>query len=163
MTSPSPSGTRWGLANSVTNGIVSSNGRTLSEGGDVVLSSAIQTSAAINPGNSGGALVKLDGQVIGIPTLTATDPPLGGAAAGIGFAIPSNTVKRIADQLIASGKVTDSGRAALGISGTASPSRRVSPSVSSSGRRSPMGRPTPLVCGPAMSPSPSTATTPPTW
>jgi len=50
----------------------------------------IQTSAAINPGNSGGALVNLQGQVIGIPTLAATDPQLGGSAApGIGFAIPA--------------------------------------------------------------------------
>jgi putative serine protease PepD len=111
-------GNPLGLASSVTNGIVSYNGRTLSEGGAIVLSSAIQTSADINPGNSGGALVNLDGQVIGIPTLTATDAQLGGAAPGIGFAIPSNTVKRIAGQLIASGKVTDSGRAALGIVGT---------------------------------------------
>jgi putative serine protease PepD len=79
-----------------------------------VLISAIQTSAAINPGNSGGALVNLAGQVIGIPTLAA-DPQLGGAAAGIGFAIPSDTVTSIAGQLIATGKVSDSGRASLGI------------------------------------------------
>ena len=77
--------------------------------------SAIQTSAAINPGNSGGALVNLAGQVIGIPTLAATDPEIGGAAAGIGFAIPSDTVTSIAAQLIDNGKVTNSGRAALGI------------------------------------------------
>jgi S1-C subfamily serine protease len=111
-------GNPLGLADSVTDGIVSFNGRTVSEGGGVVLPSTIQTSAAINPGNSGGALVDLDGQVIGIPTLAATDAQLGGAAAGIGFAIPSDAVKRIADQLIASGKVINSGRAALGISGT---------------------------------------------
>jgi putative serine protease PepD len=80
-----------------------------------VLISAIQTSAAINPGNSCGALVNLDGQVIGIPTLAATSPQLGGAAAGIGFAIPSDTVTSIAGQLIATGKVTSSGRASLGI------------------------------------------------
>ena len=78
--------------------------------------SAIQTSAAINPGNSGGALVNLAGQVIGIPTLTALDPELGGAQApGIGFAIPSNTVRRIADQLIEKGSVERSGRAFLGV------------------------------------------------
>ncbi|MDQ6724749.1 MAG: trypsin-like peptidase domain-containing protein, partial [Actinomycetota bacterium] len=111
-------GNPLGLESSVTDGIVSSTGRTVSEGGGVVLPATIQTSAAINPGNSGGALVDLNGDVIGIPTLAAVDPQLGGgAAAGIGFAIPSNTVKRIADQLIATGKVSDSGRAALGISG----------------------------------------------
>jgi S1-C subfamily serine protease len=110
-------GNPLGLESSVTDGIVSSTGRTVSEGGGVVLPSTIQTSAPINPGNSGGALVGLDGDVIGIPTLAAVTPDLG-AAPGIGFAVPSNTVKRIADQLISSGKVTDSGRAALGISGT---------------------------------------------
>jgi S1-C subfamily serine protease len=80
-----------------------------------VLISAIQTSAAINPGNSGGALADLAGRVIGIPTLAATSPQLGGAAAGIGFAIPSDTVTSIAGQLIATGTVSNSGRASLGI------------------------------------------------
>ena len=64
------------------------------------LPSAIQTSAAINPGNSGGALVDIQGRVIGIPTLAAADPQMGGAAAGIGFAIPSNIVTNIAGQLV---------------------------------------------------------------
>ena len=108
-------GNPLGLRSSVTEGIVSSLGRTVNEGNGVVLPSVIQTSAAINPGNSGGALVNLAGQVIGIPTLAALDPELGGAQApGIGFAIPSNTVRRIADQLIASGHVVSSGRAFLG-------------------------------------------------
>jgi S1-C subfamily serine protease len=112
-------GNPLGLASSVTDGIASATGRTVSEGGGVVLPSTIQTSAPINPGNSGGGLVDLNGHVIGIPTLAAVDPQLGGGAApGIGFAIPSNTVKLIADQLIASGRVTNSGRAALGLSGT---------------------------------------------
>ena len=75
----------------------------------------IQTSAPINPGNSGGALVDLEGQVVGIPTLAATDPQMGGAAAGIGFAIPANTVRDIAGQLISQGKVTNSHRAWLGV------------------------------------------------
>jgi putative serine protease PepD len=109
-------GNPLGLRSSVTEGIVSSLGRTVSEGNGAVISSAIQTSAAINPGNSGGALVDLHGQVIGIPTLAALDPQLGGAQApGIGFAIPSNVVKRIADQLIANGRVVRSGRAYLGV------------------------------------------------
>ena len=108
-------GNPLGLSSSVTEGIVSGLNRQEPEGGNVVLQSAIQTSADINPGNSGGALVNIDGQVIGIPTLAATDPQLGGAAAGIGFAIPSNSIKSIAGQLVQSGKVTNSGRAYLGV------------------------------------------------
>lgn len=112
-------GNPLGLVSSVTQGIVSSTGRTVGEGNGVVLRATIQTSAPINPGNSGGALVNLDGQLIGIPTLTAINPQLGSVAPGIGFAIASNTVKLIADQLIRDGKVTNSGRAVLGISASA--------------------------------------------
>jgi putative serine protease PepD len=109
-------GNPLGLQSSVTEGIVSALGRTVNEDNGVTLPSVIQTSAPINPGNSGGALVDLEGQVIGIPTLAATDPDLGGSAApGIGFAIPGNTVRDIAAQLIAKGKVTDSHRAWLGV------------------------------------------------
>ncbi|HEY5836344.1 S1C family serine protease [Streptomyces sp.] len=114
-------GNPLGLSSSVTQGIVSATGRTVSEsktdgGTGATIPDMIQTSAAINPGNSGGALVGLDDKVIGIPTLAATDPQLGsGAAPGIGFAIPSATVKRIADQIVENGTVTDSGRAALGV------------------------------------------------
>jgi putative serine protease PepD len=109
-------GNPLGLQSSVTEGIVSALGRTVNEEGGVALPNVIQTSAPINPGNSGGALVDLQGQVIGIPTLAATDPQLGGgAAAGIGFAIPSNTVRDIAGQLIGQGKVTNSHRALLGV------------------------------------------------
>ncbi|MEU7166898.1 trypsin-like peptidase domain-containing protein [Streptomyces morookaense] len=118
-------GNPLGLSSSVTQGIVSAVGRTVSEGRGgggtgATIANMVQTSAAINPGNSGGALVNLAGQVIGIPTLAAVDPELGeGAAPGIGFAIPAGTVGRIADQIIRSGRVTDSGRAALGITGRA--------------------------------------------
>lgn len=109
-------GNPLGLASSVTNGIVSAVGRTVGEGNGVVLPNAVQTSAPINPGNSGGALVDLSGDVVGIPTLAATDPQLGGGAApGIGFAIPSSTARDIGTQLAASGKVTSSHRAALGV------------------------------------------------
>jgi len=110
-------GNPLGLTGTVTDGIVSATGRTVSEGrgSSAVLISAVQTSAAINPGHSGGALADLSSQVIGIATLAAADPQPGGAAAGIGFAIPSDTVTSIAAQLIATGKVTDSGRASLGI------------------------------------------------
>ncbi|HEX4519836.1 MAG TPA: trypsin-like peptidase domain-containing protein [Gaiellaceae bacterium] len=108
-------GNPLGLSSSFTEGLVSALNRQEPEGNGVILPSAIQTSAAINPGNSGGALVNIHGAVIGIPTLAAEDPQLGGAAAGIGFAIPSNTVKSIASQLIDTGKVTNSNRAFLGI------------------------------------------------
>ena len=114
-------GNPLGLASSVTDGIISAVGRTVSEAQEAgspgaTLPDVIQTSAAINPGNSGGALADLAGQVVGIPTLAATDQQLGGGAApGIGFAIPSNIVTDIAAQLIKTGHVTNSHRAALGV------------------------------------------------
>lgn len=114
-------GSPLGLSSSVTQGIVSATGRTVSEPASegspgATISNMVQTSAAINPGNSGGALVNLDSQVIGINTLAATEPDTnGGVAPGIGFAIPAATITSIADQLIKDGKVTNSGRAALGI------------------------------------------------
>ena len=114
-------GNPLGLQSSVSEGIVSAVGRTVSEGVNasgqpVVLPSVIQTSAAINPGNSGGALVDLTASVVGIPTLAAVDQQLGGSAPGIGFAIPSNTVKDIASQLIDNnGRVINTHRAELGV------------------------------------------------
>ena len=109
-------GNPLGLQSSVTEGIVSALGRTVNEDNGVALPNVIQTSAPINPGNSGGALVDLEGRVIGIPTLAATDSQLGGGAApGIGFAIPGNSVRDIAAQLISQGKVTNSHRAWLGV------------------------------------------------
>ncbi|MFG3508756.1 S1C family serine protease [Streptomyces sp. NPDC047821] len=116
-------GSPLGLSGSVTQGIVSATGRTVSEspsggGTGATIGNMVQTSAAINPGNSGGALVNLDSEVIGIPTLAAADPELGGSAApGIGFAIPASMVRTVADQIIRTGRVTDSGRAALNITG----------------------------------------------
>jgi putative serine protease PepD len=111
-------GNPLGLTDSVTQGIISATGRSVGSsepGGSALITPAIQTSAAINPGNSGGALVDLDGRVVGIPTLAAQLPGSGGAAPGIGFAIPSNTVQTIADQLIKSGRVTSGGHASVGI------------------------------------------------
>jgi putative serine protease PepD len=108
-------GNPLGLRSSVTQGIVSSTSRTVPEGGGVTLPSVIQTSAPINPGNSGGALVDSTGAVIGIPTLAAEDPEMGGAADGIGFAISSNTVRSIAEQLIAHGSVARSSQPWLGV------------------------------------------------
>jgi len=109
-------GNPLGLRSSVTEGIVSAFRQAVEEEGGVTLPSMIQTSAAINPGNSGGALVDINGRVIGIPTLAATDPQLGGGSApGIGFAIPSNLVTDIAGQLVEHGRVVDSHRAFLGV------------------------------------------------
>jgi S1-C subfamily serine protease len=94
-------GNPLGLQSSVTQGIVSALRRSVNEDNGVVLPNVIQTSAEINPGNSGGALVNLQSQIIGIPTLAALDPQLGGGQApGIGFAIPSNTAHDVATRLI---------------------------------------------------------------
>ncbi|GLW06660.1 hypothetical protein Misp01_17900 [Microtetraspora sp. NBRC 13810] len=116
-------GSPLGLEGSVTAGIVSALNRTLTVGDDspqqqlppgwgqmqggepdstpTTIGGAIQTDAAINPGNSGGALVNAAGQVIGINTAIATNGGQGNI--GVGFAIPINTAKRVADQLIADG------------------------------------------------------------
>ncbi|MBF9067988.1 S1C family serine protease [Streptacidiphilus fuscans] len=116
-------GNPLGLSSSVTEGIVSAVGRTVSEGKSqenpqgATIPNMVQTSAAINPGNSGGALVNLSNQIVGVNTLAAVDSNEGNSQApGIGFAIPASTVTNLADQMIQSGKVTNSGRAALGIS-----------------------------------------------
>jgi S1-C subfamily serine protease len=108
-------GNPLGFQSSVTQGIVSALGRTITEQNGTALADVIQTSAAINPGNSGGALVDLSGQVIGIPTLAAIDPENSQIASGIGFAIPSNTVKAITSQILKYGHVVNSGRAYLGV------------------------------------------------
>jgi putative serine protease PepD len=97
-------GSPLGLGGSVTEGIISAVGRSVSEPASTgtpgpVLAGLIQTSAAINPGNSGGALVDLDGAVIGIPTLAAVNGD--GPAPGIGFAIPGSTAVSIGRQLAA--------------------------------------------------------------
>ena len=112
-------GNPLGLSGSVTQGIISATDRAVTEPATAgspaaTLPGAIQTSAPINPGNSGGALVSAAGQVIGIPTLAAGSPQGGGQAQGIGFAIPSNLARDIATQIIDTGHVTNSHRAALG-------------------------------------------------
>ena len=94
-------GNPLGDTQTVTDGIVSALKRTVSEGqGGPTINNAIQTDAPINPGNSGGALVDLQGNVVGIPTLTAIDPEFNTPANGVGFAIPSNRVKTILPQII---------------------------------------------------------------
>ena len=103
-------GNPLGITQTVTSGIVSALDRAVSS-----IPDAIQTDAAINPGNSGGALVTLQGELVGIPTLAAIDPQFQTPANGVGFAIPSNRVRLITPQLIQTGKVTHTGRAAMGI------------------------------------------------
>ncbi|MBI2160078.1 MAG: trypsin-like peptidase domain-containing protein [Candidatus Rokubacteria bacterium] len=91
-------GNPFGLDQTVTVGVVSATGR--SDVGIATYENFIQTDASINPGNSGGPLVNLRGEVIGINTAIVA------AGQGIGFAIPTNMVKRITGQLIDRGKVT---------------------------------------------------------
>ncbi len=93
----------------LTTGVVSALGRTVQTGEQTFIDEAIQTDAAINQGNSGGPLLNSAGQVIGINTAIFTPT---GATAGIGFAIPINTAKKIAEDLIRDGVVH---RAFLGI------------------------------------------------
>jgi S1-C subfamily serine protease len=86
--------------NTVTQGVVSAKGRRVAESQQVVLEDLIQTDAAINPGNSGGPLIwAATHQVVGVNTLVASN------ATGLGFAVSSNTVRQIADELIRNGKV----------------------------------------------------------
>jgi S1-C subfamily serine protease len=108
-------GNPLGFQSSVTEGIISGLGRTVTEPGGAVLTNVVQTSAAINPGNSGGGLVNLQSQVVGIPTLAATDPQIGGVAPGIGFALPSDTVTDYANQIVKNGHVVNTHRAYLGV------------------------------------------------
>ena len=94
-------GNPFGLDGTVTSGIVSAVGREISSPDDTPIEGAIQTDAAINHGNSGGPLLNLRGEVIGITSQIQSE---GGGNDGVGFAVPSNTVKSIAAQLIANGK-----------------------------------------------------------
>ena len=90
--------------NSVTVGVVSATGRMLDTGLGYEIQGLIQTDAAINSGNSGGPLVNLKGEIIGINTLVIRGDSMGGAPAeGLGFAIPTNTVSAVVEQLIQKG------------------------------------------------------------
>jgi 2-alkenal reductase len=89
--------------NTVTEGIISGLHRQLDDS-SVAVQDMIQTDAAINHGNSGGPLLELEGKVVGINTaVVRTDSAAGDVAEGLGFAIPVNTVKKVVEQLIASG------------------------------------------------------------
>ncbi|HUZ82151.1 MAG TPA: trypsin-like peptidase domain-containing protein [Gaiellaceae bacterium] len=94
-------GNPFGLDDTVTSGIVSAINREIIAPDNSPIEGAIQTDAAINHGNSGGALLNLQGQVIGITSQIQSDS---GGNEGVGFAIPSNTVRTIAGELISSGK-----------------------------------------------------------
>ncbi len=93
-------GNPFGLSDTLTVGIVSSLGRTMDATGGYVIIDIIQMDAAVNPGNSGGPLVNIKGQVVGVNTAIQSET---GSFAGIGFAIPSDTVKREIDDLIETG------------------------------------------------------------
>lgn len=113
----SPLGSEY--ANSVTEGIISSLNRQVTstnDEGEAVSINAIQTDAAINPGNSGGPLINIEGQVVGINSskiASSSSSGSGVSVEGMGFAIPSNDVVTIINQLEKNGKIT---RPALGVS-----------------------------------------------
>ena len=92
--------------NTVTTGIVSGLRRSMPGENNTVIENLIQTDAAINHGNSGGPLVNMAGQVIGINTSVIRQTGAGETVEGIGFAIPSNTVRAVASQLVSKGKVS---------------------------------------------------------
>jgi putative serine protease PepD len=115
-------GSPLGLDGTVTTGIISALDRPVSTGdestGQHSVMNAIQTDAAINPGNSGGALVNMNGELVGVNSAIASmggGPGAQGAQSGsigLGFAIPSDQAKRIADQLVSHGSVS---HASLGV------------------------------------------------
>jgi putative serine protease PepD len=95
-------GSPFGYAESITAGIVSAVHRDIDAPNGFAIPNAIQTDAPINHGNSGGPLIDASGKVVGVNVQIATDGQSGaGANAGVGFAVPSNTVKTVADDLIA--------------------------------------------------------------
>lgn len=113
-------GSPLGLQETVTKGIISALHRPVSTIGgatnDPTVLDAIQTDAAMNPGNSGGALTNMKGELIGVNSAIATaggqSPSIQGGSIGLGFAIPVDQAKRIADELIATGKAS---HASLGV------------------------------------------------
>jgi len=94
-------GNPFGLERTLTVGVISSLGRVIESPDGRFIGEAIQTDAAINPGNSGGPLLDLEGRVIGVNSQIISPSR---ASAGIGFAVPVNTVKRVVPQLIAQGR-----------------------------------------------------------
>jgi putative serine protease PepD len=115
-------GSPLGLEGTVTTGIISALNRPVAAGGDVknqnTVLDAIQTDAAINPGNSGGALVNMNGELVGVNSAIATlggdagGPQAQSGSIGLGFAIPVDQAKRIADELVKNGSAA---HASLGV------------------------------------------------
>jgi S1-C subfamily serine protease len=93
-------GNPLGITGTATHGIVSALSRSVTESTGTTISNAIQTDAAVNPGNSGGALINLQGQLVGIPTLTAVNTETNTVANGVSFAIPSNLVRTVVQQIL---------------------------------------------------------------
>ncbi|QKQ98860.1 trypsin-like serine protease [Candidatus Nanohaloarchaea archaeon] len=104
-------GNPFGLSGTMTAGIVSAKNRNIRTEGGFSIPNVIQTDAAINPGNSGGPLINIHGEVIGVNTAIQSST---GTFNGVGFAIPSNTVRRVVDNLIEKGEYDHSW---IGVSG----------------------------------------------
>ena len=102
-------GNPFGLDQSLTTGVLSALGRTIQSPSGEPIDEVIQTDAAINPGNSGGPLLDSAGRLIGVNTAIYSPS---GSNAGIGFAVPVDTVKRVVEEIIATGKAT---RPTLGV------------------------------------------------
>lgn len=99
-------GNPFGLDHTLTTGVISALGREVVGYGGVTIKDMIQTDASINPGNSGGPLLNSQGQLIGMNTMIYSES---GSSAGIGFAVPVKTIRRIVGQLIENGRVTQVG------------------------------------------------------
>jgi putative serine protease PepD len=95
-------GSPFGLENTVTSGIVSALDRSMQAPNGYTINGAVQTDAAINHGNSGGPLLDMEGRVVGVNSQIESDS---GGSDGVGFAVPSNTVKSIVSQLVDGGSV----------------------------------------------------------
>ncbi|MCP5041439.1 MAG: PDZ domain-containing protein, partial [bacterium] len=96
-------GNPFGLDHTLTTGVISALGREMQSIGGTTIEDVIQTDASINPGNSGGPLLDSSGRVVGVNTSIISNT---GQSAGIGFAVPIDTVKRVVPQLIEDGRVT---------------------------------------------------------
>jgi putative serine protease PepD len=112
-------GSPFGLEGTVTSGIVSALGREITAPDGYTISGAIQTDAAINHGNSGGPLLDLSGRVVGVTSQIESDS---GGNDGVGFAVPSDTVRTVVDQVIA-GKSVAHAYLGVQIAGTSSGAR----------------------------------------
>lgn len=106
-------GNPFRMQNTLTTGIISSLGRKI-QTEDSLIDNMIQTDAAINPGNSGGPLLNAAGEMIGVNTMILSPGGASGGNVGIGFAVPVNTARRVANDIIREGRVI---RASMGVRG----------------------------------------------